>query len=326
MKKHLHCVSEYITFTVHLTTWLHGYMATWLHGGVTRCSLRKTGPVDVDVVALLLCHELVVHNVVAFPRIRNPAVWRLPGSNVVALLGNAIGQLCTLLLELVVQHKHVEVRLELTVRLLLGVLDQLVDRIVDRCAGVVHLVDDKHLLAHQVNVAVHVVDPLDPLHPRADLLGRVASRLDVLVEREDDGKDPLRRLAGLLQERPQDPCRNEPASANGNDEVDVQLHDFRSNLLAELVDVVVRYVDLIFRHRGSVDGLRRIIPTPDLPPSPMAPVFLTLHLGGVVSSRFFRLLIYPSTDLQPVSGPLFFSLVPFPFSSQRRDGAPNRPP
>ena len=144
------------------------------------------------------------------------------------------------------KHKNAKLRL-LPAKLgprRLDVLLQLLDRVLERRARVVHLVDDQDPLAHQ---AAHLaqraeVQPLRARHSLAGLLdvgvGVVRVGGELLVERQADRLDRDVGAAGALEERPQDPRGHVAAAADGDDQLRVErLEELGGGLLAEFVDL-----------------------------------------------------------------------------------------
>lgn len=125
---------------------------------------------------------------------------------------------------------------------LLDVLLQLLDRVLQRRTGVVHLVHDQDVLAHQV---LHLaqgaeVEPLGAGDAGAGSLnhGRAGDLGEGLVEREADGLDGDVGAAVALEEGAENAGGDVAAAADGDHEG--RLHsgeDLGRSLLAELVDL-----------------------------------------------------------------------------------------
>lgn len=154
------------------------------------------------------------------------------------------------------QHKDAELgprRLSLGAHLLarsLNVLLQLLDGILERRPGVIDLIHDQDLLADQVLhlAQARQVEPLGAGDGRAGLLDDGIGG-EGLVEGQANGLDGDVGGAGGLQEGPQDTRGHVTTTANGDDEMRLEvLEDVGGGLLAELVN-------LEKGARGLVNGL-----------------------------------------------------------------------
>lgn len=139
------------------------------------------------------------------------------------------------------QHKNRKLRL-LPAKLLprhRHVLLQLLDRVLERRARVVHLVHNQDPLAHQ---AAHLaqraeVQPLRARHRLAGLLD-VGIRGKLLVEGEADRLDRDVGAARALEERAEDARRHVATAADGDDQLRVErVEELGGGFLAEFVDL-----------------------------------------------------------------------------------------
>lgn len=121
----------------------------------------------------------------------------------------------------------------------LDILLKLLDSVLERCAGIVNLVDNQDSLADEV---LHLaeggqVQPLSAGNLGAgDLNLRVST--EGLVEREADGLDGDVGRVGLLEERSQDTGRDVAAATDGDHELGLEVgQKLDGSLLAHLMDL-----------------------------------------------------------------------------------------
>jgi hypothetical protein len=137
------------------------------------------------------------------------------------------------------QHEDAEMRLLVGAKLdssFLNVLLQLFHGILEGSPGVVDLVNDQDALADQVvdRAQGAEVKPLGASNLRAGLLDNVGGK--ALIQRQANGLDGNVGVAGLLEETTEDTGRYVTTTANGDDQLRLNvLQDLRSRLLAELV-------------------------------------------------------------------------------------------